>query len=124
MGPYSGAVITSAHAILYAEDAAAARAFFRDVLGFSSVDAGEGWLIFALPSAEAALHPASGPDAGTHELFLMCDDVERTMEELKAKGAEFVAPVSDEGWGLVTRLRIPGAGEMGLYQPRHPSPYG
>jgi catechol 2,3-dioxygenase-like lactoylglutathione lyase family enzyme len=111
-------VIAGAHVIVFAEDADPARAFFRDVLGFAGVDAGEGWLIFALPPAELAVHP--GPRG--HELFFMCDDIERTVRELERKGAEFTAPVSDEGWGLLTRLRVPGAGEIGLYEPRHPSP--
>jgi catechol 2,3-dioxygenase-like lactoylglutathione lyase family enzyme len=117
-------VIAGAHTILFAEDAEAARAFFRDVLGFPAVDAGDGWLIFALPPGELAVHPGPGwgRDVGGHELFLMCDDIEATMAELESKGAEFVAPVSDEGWGLLTRLRVPGAGEIGLYEPRHPSP--
>jgi catechol 2,3-dioxygenase-like lactoylglutathione lyase family enzyme len=115
-------MITAAHATIYAEEAEAARAFFSDVLGFRSVDAGDGWLIFALPPAEAAFHPAPGPDVGKHEFFLMCDDIQRTVNDLQNKGVEFVAPISDEGWGLLTRLRIPGAGEIGVYQPKHPSP--
>jgi catechol 2,3-dioxygenase-like lactoylglutathione lyase family enzyme len=117
-------VITGAHAIVFAHDAEAARAFFRDVLGFPAVDAGEGWLIFGLPPAELALHPGSGWGVGEggHVLFFMCDDVAQTVEELEAKGVEFTEPVADEGWGLVTRLKVPGAGEIGLYQPKHPSP--
>jgi catechol 2,3-dioxygenase-like lactoylglutathione lyase family enzyme len=117
-------VIAGAHAIVFAEDAEAARAFFRDVLGFRAVDAGEGWLIFALPPAELAFHPGPGwgRAAGDHEVFLMCDDVERTVGELTSKGVEFVAPISDEGYGLMTRFKIPGGGEIGLYEPRHPSP--
>jgi catechol 2,3-dioxygenase-like lactoylglutathione lyase family enzyme len=117
-------VITGAHTIVFAHDAEAARAFFRDVLGFPSVDAGDGWLIFALPPAELALHPGSGwgGDEGRHMLFFMCDDVARTVEELETKGVEFTEPVADEGWGLVTRLEVPGAGEIGLYEPKHESP--
>ncbi len=103
---------------MYAEDAERARAFVRDVLGFDGVDAGDGWLIFALPPGELAFHPGSGG----HELFLMCDDIERTVTELEGKGVEFVSPVSDEGFGLMTRFTIPGAGEIGVYEPRHPSP--
>ena len=112
------------HAIIFAEDAEAARAFFRDVLELPSVDAGDGWLIFGLPPAELAFHPGPGWGHGTgqHELFLMCHDVERTVDELKSKGVEFVSPITDEGYGLVTRFKIPGGGEIGLYQPRHPSP--
>jgi catechol 2,3-dioxygenase-like lactoylglutathione lyase family enzyme len=118
------AVIAGAHTILFAEDAEATRAFFRDVLGFAGVDAGEGWLIFALPPAEVAVHPGPGwgRAVGEHELFFMCRDIERTVAELNGKGVEFVAPISDEGYGLMTRLRIPGGGEIGLYEPRHPSP--
>jgi catechol 2,3-dioxygenase-like lactoylglutathione lyase family enzyme len=121
---YDSPVISGAHAILFAEDADAARAFLRDILGFAGVDAGEGWLIFSLPPTEVAVHPGPGwgHSTGQHELFLMCHDIERTVAELKEKDVEFVAPVSDEGYGLMTRLRIPGGGEIGLYEPRHPSP--
>jgi catechol 2,3-dioxygenase-like lactoylglutathione lyase family enzyme len=117
-------MIAAVHALIYAEDAEATRAFFRDVLGFRSVDDGQGWLIFALPPAELGIHPGPGwgQDTGQHELFLMCHDVDRTVTELESKGVEFIAPITDEGWGLVTRFRIPGGGEIGLYQPRHASP--
>jgi catechol 2,3-dioxygenase-like lactoylglutathione lyase family enzyme len=113
-------VITGAHSIVYTRDAEALREFFRDVLGFRAVDAGGGWLIFALPPAELAAHPADEP--GRHELYLMCDDIEATVAELEAKGVEFAAPVSDEGFGLMTSMRLPGGGELGLYEPRQPSP--
>lgn len=113
-------MITGAHVILYTSDPDSLRDWFRDVLEFPSVDAGEGWLIFALPPAEVAMHPADG--AGRHELYLMCDDVGATVTALKAKGVEFTSPVSDQRWGLLTSMRIPGGGELGLYQPRHPSP--
>ena len=112
-------MIDGVHTILFAEDAEAARAFFRDVLGLDAVDAGDGWLIFALPPGELACHPASDV---RHELFLMCRDVHAAVAALEAKGVEFTAPVTDEGWGLITRLRIPGGGEIGLYEPRHRSP--
>jgi catechol 2,3-dioxygenase-like lactoylglutathione lyase family enzyme len=115
-------VITGTHAIVFAEDAQAARAFFDEVLGLRAVDAGGGWLIFALPPAELACHPTSPDDGGRHELYLMCDDVEATVADLEAKGVEFVAPISDEGFGRMTRMRVPGGGELGLYQPTHPSP--
>lgn len=115
-------MITGAHTIIYASDANAARAFFRDVLGFPSVDAGEGWLIFGLPPAELAAHPLEGGEAGRHELFLMCDDIRRTVEELRGKGVEFTSDVTDQGWGLLTSLRIPGGGEISLYEPRHLRP--
>jgi catechol 2,3-dioxygenase-like lactoylglutathione lyase family enzyme len=113
-------VLTGTHAILYAGDAEAARAFFRDVLDLPYVDAGDGWLVFALPPPELGVHPAAGAgQVGRHELYLMCDDVEATVRELTAKGVEFTTPVTDQGFGLVTALRVPGAGEIGLYQPRH-----
>jgi catechol 2,3-dioxygenase-like lactoylglutathione lyase family enzyme len=112
-------MVNGVHAILFGEDAEAARAFFRDVLDLKGVDAGGGWLIFALPPAELAVHPGDKP---SHELYLMCDDLEATMAELTAKGVEFVEPVTDAGWGLLTRLKVPGAGELGLYEPRHPRP--
>jgi predicted enzyme related to lactoylglutathione lyase len=113
-------VITAVHAIVFSRDADAARAFFRDVLGLSSVDAGRGWLIFALPPAELAAHPTDGETH--HELYLMCDDIDATVEELKGKGVEFTQPISDEGFGLMTAIRIPGGAELGLYEPRHPTP--
>jgi predicted enzyme related to lactoylglutathione lyase len=113
-------VITGAHAIIFTPDALRARAFLADVLGLRSVDAGGGWLIFSLPPAELAAHPTDGD--GHHELYMMCDDINATIEELQRKGAQFTRPVSDEGWGLLTALAIPGGGELGLYEPRHPSP--
>jgi catechol 2,3-dioxygenase-like lactoylglutathione lyase family enzyme len=114
-------MITGAHAIVYSRDADADRAFFRDVLGFPSVDAGGGWLIFALPPAELAAHPADA--GGRHELYLMCDEIEATVADLQAKGVEFTAPVSEAGFGLLTSLKLPGGGELGLYEPRHPIPH-
>jgi catechol 2,3-dioxygenase-like lactoylglutathione lyase family enzyme len=113
-------MITGAHAVIFARDADAVRAFFRDVLGFPSVDAGGGWLIFALPPAEVAAHPAD--EDGRQELYLMCDDVHATVAELERKGVEFTGPVSDEGFGLMTAIKLPGGGELGLYEPRHPTP--
>ena len=113
-------MITGVHAIIYTQHVDADRAFFRDVLGFSSVDAGSGWLIFALPPSELAAHPTEGRDH--HELYLMCDDVQATISELEDKGVEITRPISDEGFGLITALRLPGGGELGLYEPRHPSP--
>jgi glyoxalase/bleomycin resistance protein/dioxygenase superfamily protein len=113
-------MITGVHAIVFAEDAEAVRAFLRDTLELPSVDAGGGWLIFALPPAEIAAHPA--PESGRHELYLMCDDIHATVAELEAKGVEFARAVSDEGFGLMTALKVPGGGELGLYEPRHPLP--
>jgi len=113
-------MITGAHAVIFTKDAEGLRAFLRDVLEFPSVDAGNGWLIFALPPAELAAHPTE--DDGHHQLYLMCDDVHATVAELEQKGAELGAQVSDEGFGLVTSIKLPGGGELGLYEPKHPSP--
>jgi catechol 2,3-dioxygenase-like lactoylglutathione lyase family enzyme len=110
-------VINGGHVIIYTQDADADRAFFRDVLDFRHVDAGAGWLIFKLPPAEVAVHPAQGPHA--HQLYLICDDLEATMSDLADKGATFTA-VTEAEWGQVTRLQLPGGGEVGLYEPRHP----
>lgn len=112
-------MITGTHAMLFTGDADGLRAFLRDVLGLEHVDAGHGWLIFALPPAELGVHPSDGD---THqELYLMCDDVEATVAELRAKGVEFTREISDEGWGRVTAMRVPGGGELALYEPRHPT---
>ncbi|MBC3193907.1 extradiol dioxygenase [Pseudonocardia sp. C8] len=113
-------MITGVHALIYNQDAEGLREFFRDKLGFGSVDAGGGWLIFALPPAELGVHPTDG-DA-THELYLMCDDIQATRTELEAKGVEFVGPIEDAGFGLVTAMRIPGGGELRIYEPRHATP--
>jgi catechol 2,3-dioxygenase-like lactoylglutathione lyase family enzyme len=113
-------MITGVHAVIFTRDAERDRALFRDVLQFPYVDAGDGWLIFGLPPAELAAHPAEKD--GEHELYLMCDDVDATVAELKARGVDLARPISDEGFGLVTAIRLPGGGELGLYQPRHPSP--
>jgi catechol 2,3-dioxygenase-like lactoylglutathione lyase family enzyme len=118
-------MITGTHAIIYADDAEQTRAFFRDVLEFRHVDAHGGWLIFKLPPAELGIHPnpSPGPANGRHEVFLMCDDIHATVAELTEKGVEFTAPVEDRGFGLVTTLRVPGGGELGLYEPKHPTGY-
>jgi catechol 2,3-dioxygenase-like lactoylglutathione lyase family enzyme len=117
-------MIAGAHTILFAHDADRARAFLRDVLELESVDAGDGWLIFALPPGELAVHPGSGwgRGPGHHALFLMCHDIEATVRELEAKGVELAGAIEDEGWGRIARIEIPGAGEIGVYEPRHPSP--
>jgi catechol 2,3-dioxygenase-like lactoylglutathione lyase family enzyme len=112
-------MIFGAHLIVYSKDAAADRAFFRDVLGFSSVDAGHDWLIFALPPAELAVHPAE--ESVGHELFLMCDDLNAEMADLEAKHVR-CSKVEQARWGSLTRIRLPGGGELGLYEPTHPSP--
>jgi predicted enzyme related to lactoylglutathione lyase len=112
-------VINGVHAIVFSSQAERVRAFFADVLGLSSVDAGGGWLIFALPPAELAVHPA---EASSHELYFMCDDIHATLAELSAKGVQVASEVSDQGWGLLASLRLPDGAEFGIYQPRHPSP--
>lgn len=113
-------MITGMHAIIYTRDAEADRAFFRDVLRFSSVDAGDGWLIFALPPSEIAFHPDE--DNGKHELYLMCDDIKAEVASLTGRNIE-CGPITDEGWGLLTAIRLPGGSALGLYQPRHALPH-
>lgn len=111
-------MITGVHALIYGADAEKVRTFLRDVLGFKSVDAGHGWLIFALPPAELAAHPLDQGEQPRHELFLMCDDLGQTMKELKSKGVK-CGEVTEANWGSVTLIEIPGGGKMGLYQPTH-----
>jgi catechol 2,3-dioxygenase-like lactoylglutathione lyase family enzyme len=111
-------MITGAHVIIYSQDAEADRAFVRDVLGFAGVDAGGGWLIFKLPPAEIAVHPTDG--ATTHELYLMCDDINGLLGELTTKGVEISRPVSDVGWGLLASVKLPSGSDLSLYEPRHP----
>jgi hypothetical protein len=112
-------MITGAHAILYSADAQADRAVLTTLLaGHGTVDAGGGWLILGLPPVEVAVHPTDGPPQ--HELYLMCDDVEATVADLTARGVVVEGGVSDQGWGLLTTIRLPGGGALGLYQPRHP----
>lgn len=113
-------MITGVHAIIYSTDADADRSFLHDLLETDAVDAGGGWLILALPPAELAVHPTA--DSSQHELYLMCDDISAAVEELERRGVELTRPVSDEGWGLLAALRLPGGGELGLYEPRHASP--
>jgi predicted enzyme related to lactoylglutathione lyase len=114
-------MINGMHAIVFSPEAEKVRDFFADVIGLSSVDAGGGWLIFALPPAELAVHPADGESR--HQLYLMCDDIGATLAELRAKGAEVAQEVSDQGWGLVAAIRLPDGTEFPIYQPRHPSPH-
>ena len=115
-------MITGVHMIIYSKEAERVRALVGDILESRRVDAGRGWLIFALPPAELGVHPSE--DASGPELYLMCDDVHRTVEELRVRGAVFVRPVADQGFGLVTAIRLPGGGELGLYQPKHPVALG
>ena len=115
-------MITGAHVVLYSNDATADRVFFGDVLGFASVDAGHGWLIFALPPAEVAVHPADPPsrEQNPHELYFLCDDLKSELEGLRQKGVQ-CSNVQEERWGLLSRIRLPSGGEIGLYQPKHPT---
>ena len=113
-------MITGVHAVVFSPEAEKVRAFFGEVLGLSSVDAGGGWPIFAMPPAELAVHPADGD--GHHELYLMCDDIHATLAELRDKGAEVARDVSDQGWGLLAAIRLPDGGEFSIYEPRHASP--
>ena len=113
-------MISGVHAVVFSREADKVRAFFADVLGLAAVDAGGGWLIFALPPAELAVHPADG--AGQHELYLMCDDIHATLAELRSKGVEVAREVSDQRWGLMAAIRLPDGSEFGIYEPRHPSP--
>src|SRR5262252_10029602 len=108
-------MINGMHAIVFSPEAEKVRDFFADVIGLSSIDAGGGWLIFALPPAELAVHPADGE--ARHQLYLMCDDINATLAELAAKGVEVASEVSDEGWGLLASLRLPDDTELGIYQP-------
>ena len=111
-------MITGVHALIYSQQAEAVRVFLRDILGWSHVDSGGGWLIFAMPPAEVAVHPIEG--APSTELYLMCDDVEATVDELRAKGGEVEGGIQDQGWGRVTSIRLPDGASLGLYQPQHP----
>jgi catechol 2,3-dioxygenase-like lactoylglutathione lyase family enzyme len=115
--------IVGAHVLLYTPEPDALRAILRDVFGWKHVDAGQGWLIFALPPAELGVHPAEGPtyESGVrHQLSFMCDDIEATIEELRAKGVEVKNEPEDEGFGITVMLGLPGGVEVLLYEPRHP----
>jgi catechol 2,3-dioxygenase-like lactoylglutathione lyase family enzyme len=111
-------VIFGAHVIVHSQDAAADRAFFQEVLGFASVDAGRGWLIFRLPPAEVAVHPAEHDNR--QELYLMCDDLPAQISALREKGVR-CSEVQEARWGSIARIQLPGGGEVGLYQPKHPT---
>ena len=111
--------ITGVHAVMFTPAVAEVRAFFRDALGLPNVDAGDGWLIFALPPAELAVHPADVP---SHEIYLMCDDIEVTLASLERKGVAVRRPVREEAWGFVTEIALPGGTDLAIYQPKHPSP--
>ncbi|OAI42980.1 hypothetical protein AYO41_03095 [Verrucomicrobia bacterium SCGC AG-212-E04] len=117
-------MITGLHAMFYSSDPEATRAFLRDKLGLPANDVGGGWLIFGFPESELGVHPTEdaaphGAPAGTHQFSFFCDDIKQTVSELKARGVEFAEEISDTGWGLVTRLKIPGGCEAQIYQPRY-----
>ena len=113
-------MISGAHIVVYSKNAEADRAFFRDVLGLKSVDAGHGWLIFALPAAEAAFHPS---EERTLELYFMCDDLKAEMASLARKGVK-CSKIEEARWGSITKMGLPGGGNVGLYQPKHPTALG
>jgi hypothetical protein len=112
-------MMIGAHSILYSKKPEADRAFLRDVLELPNVDVGGGWLIFGLPPAEVAVHPSDENDV--HEFYLMCDDVEAFLAEMKELGIA-CGPVQNQGWGLLTQITLPGGGKLGVYQPRHARP--
>ena len=114
-------MISGAHVIVYSKNAEADRAFLRDVIGLKFVDVGHGWLIFALPPAEVAVHPSE--ENGVHELYLICDDLKAEMDSLAKRNVK-CSEVQEARWGSITRLRLPGGGEVGLYQPKHPTALG
>jgi hypothetical protein len=112
-------MINGAHIVIHTKDSEADRAFFRDVFKFSSVDAGHGWLIFAMPPLEAAFHDSEHNDR--HDLYLMCDDLAATLQDLKSKKVK-VSDVSEQRWGKLASFTLPGGGKIGVYEPKHPSP--
>jgi hypothetical protein len=112
-------MINGAHSIIYSTNPEADRAFLRDVLKLTHVDAGDGWLIFGLPPAEVAVHPSGENDV--HEFYLMCDDIEAFIADMRKRHVR-CAPVLDEGWGMLTQVALPGGGRLGVYQPRHARP--
>lgn len=120
-------MITAVHTLVYADDAPAARAFFADVIGWPFVDSGDGWVIFRTGPSEMGVHPTSQEHEGQtwrteqhHEISLMCDDLESTIADLRAKGARFTREPQDEGWGYTTMIEVPGAEPVMVYQPKHP----
>jgi catechol 2,3-dioxygenase-like lactoylglutathione lyase family enzyme len=116
-------MIIGLHAIFHSPDADRVRAFLRDVLGLKSVDAGHGWLIFVAPPTELAAHPTEGNEKPRQELYLMCDDLKSTIQELESKGVQCGA-VTEARWGSTTAIDLPGGGTLGLYQPKHPTALG
>lgn len=116
-------MITAVHNLVYADDPDKARAFFRDVLGWPAVDAGGGWLIFKSGASELGVHPTDHGTRPHHQISLMCDDIEATVDDLRRRGVEFTQDVRDDGFGLTAMLVVPGGGELMVYQPRHPSAF-
>lgn len=116
------------HTLIYSDDESATRAFLRDVLELANIDVHDGWLIFKTGPSELAVHPTSGPaveaskaSGPRHEITLMCDDLGRTVADLTARGAQFIGSPSEQRWGTTIMMKVPGAGELMLYQPRHPT---
>jgi catechol 2,3-dioxygenase-like lactoylglutathione lyase family enzyme len=109
-------MIQGVHAMFYAPNADELRAFLRDKLGLKYSDVGDGWLIFDVPEGEVGCHPA---EKRFHGISFYCDDVHRTVDELKSRGVEFAGPVTDQGWGLVATMRMPGGTGCELYQPKY-----
>lgn len=122
VGEREPTMITGVHCIVYNKQAEKLRAFFRDVLAFPFVDAGHDWLIFALPPAELGIHPTR--DESSHEMYVMCDDLEATLAELKTKGVEQAGPISDQAWGRLATIKIPGDDVLRIYEPRHETAIG
>src|SRR5262245_862838 len=115
-------MIRGVHTMFYSSEPEKLRAFLRDKLGFPATDVGEGWLIFDLPESDMGVHPAGAGDgapSGTHDISFYCDDIEKTVAELKRKGVEFTEPVADRGYGFVTRFKVPGGFAVQLYQPKY-----
>jgi predicted enzyme related to lactoylglutathione lyase len=114
-------MIRGVHSMFYSSEPEALRAFLRDKLGLSAHDIGDGWLIFDVPEGDMGVHPTQGargnPPSGTHAVSFYCDDIEKTVAQLRGKGVEFTAPIANEGFGLVTHFKVPGGFQIQLYQP-------
>lgn len=115
-------MIEGMQGLFFTEETEEAREFLREKLDFEHVDAGDGWLIFAVPEAEVAVHPLMDADEGFHQLSFWCDDIEETVRELEERGVTFTEPIADEGFGLTTMFEIPGGVPVQLYEPKHEQP--